>query len=253
LPEKQNLSSGDPIETVGRYHDSEMQTGNVSYRGMRVTTDPRMEKIEIPGASSKCQIVPRLVQFDEGSHVSKEVEAWVQKEECSTVVEKKIVKKKSSDTLINNARSSRGVGMTEIVKSNIEDATLDGSTLRRKAELLHFEENNTETGCFENNKVTHPPMSDRHFNRYSNENATEKIEQLRHAVHRVVIKNSSSETMDNTATREDYEQRYRGTEQIQSQPIKQTVVLKQSLQHVKSPRAFWERSHLSRFNLRLLR
>ncbi len=101
------------------------------------------------------------------------------------------------------------------------------------------------------------PVSTDTANR-SNREAAERIEQLRHTVHELASKISSqqsqirNETQQQPLRSESPDQRS-GPEQTPSPPPQPVVIIKQSSNRARTPCAFWERSYLGRFHLRLLR
>jgi hypothetical protein len=277
--EKQNLVSGNSINAVGKYHDPDTQTKNASNLGNKSAIDVKMERIEIPGVSSVSQIIPRSVQFDRGSNANNTIEGHKQKEVSvvsndplfSDVVtkisdnyhliqstkinipNKKIIKKRSINALINDAQKPPIIDVSVTPEIIGRDAGHNESTFLQKAQIPVHVKKIKDTYSSLSGDVTNSPFSHQTVNSRSNENAVERIEQLRYVVKELAPKISLCETIDGTATIEDHKQRHGWMEQTQSQPIQKIVVFKQLPHQIKTPCAFWERSYLGRFRLRLLR
>jgi hypothetical protein len=279
-PEEIKYVSEKSIETVSKYHDPEVLTENASYLGNRPTKDIKIERIEITGVSSKSQITPRSVQFNGRNIVKNAIEGRQQKHDSTTVLNdhlfsdgvvkvtddnhliqnlknnkqyKKTIKKSSVDSIESDAWNPPVIDIANTLDHIGEDEAHNESTFMREAEIPFLVKKNKETYDSECGDVPCPAISHHTLKSHSNENAAERIEQLRHAVNHLVSKISSTETKNGATTSEDIKQRQIRTEQAQSRPIQKIVIIKQHSQQVKTPHAFWERSYLSRFRLRLLR
>lgn len=81
----------------------------------------------------------------------------------------------------------------------------------------------------------------------SNQDASERIERLRHSLHELAAKGPSRQTVSKN-------EKASNTSEQAPLPIPQKVtIIHQPVVQNRVPRAFWERSYLSRFHLRLLR
>lgn len=86
------------------------------------------------------------------------------------------------------------------------------------------------------------------FTNRSNRDAAGKIDQLRHAVHKLTSKISSQ------TARTDHKPKQQGPQKTIHPPARQVVIIKkQSSRQARIPCAFWERSYLCNFHLRTLR
>jgi hypothetical protein len=150
-------------------------------------------------------------------------------------------------------RVFRGEDSPETIESNrISAAHLESFSKQKTLEPNIVEENGRidipHDGVATRSDVSYQIISGR-----SNENAMEKIEQLRHAVHQLASKTSSAETKNDVALSGYHEKKRVHEEQILYQPMKKVVIAHRPFQQTKTPLAFWERCSLNRFHLKLLR
>jgi hypothetical protein len=150
----------------------------------------------------------------------------------------------------------------ESVTGDMRTVSSEGNTVRTNQfspRMVTLSASHEERGEF--NPYQPPgaslPVSTDTANR-SNREAAERIEALRHTVHELASKVSSlqsqtrNETQQQPLRSESPDQRS-GPEQTPSPPPQPVVIIKQSSNRARTPCAFWERSYLGRFHLRLLR